>query len=698
MPRNVCRVFAVALVASMVAPVPGAAADAGAPDVSVSIKGPPPRILPEGPRLYPIRKDGRFGYMDRTGRIVAEPQFMDASDFNDGMGRVRAPTGDGEEKHGYVDISGRLVILPRYKMARLFCDGWAAVDGCYIDKTGTKVLEGDFGDFSKGLAANIGHSNPDLVIRDKTGKTVAALETGLATSSRQISEGMVAVIQMARGPEAGGKDRGHWGFANTNGQVVVPCQFFGVGDFGDGLAPVAKDVKPDAAEIRRGPGRIRWGYVNRTGALAIPARFAEAGHFSEGLAAVRDESNQWSYIDQAGAVVLKVDCDEAGQFLGGLARLVCANQWRYIDRSGKTVWDEAKPREQGDVAVIPADATVLASGHVLHDDGLSRKFEMGFVRALRAKGVGAGLLREDAEARRILGVKAYRGAEMIDWSPVLAAYEPDGAAVLGRIGQACGARFVVRTRIQGKGTRRTCDLNVTDVSSGRDVFSGTRQWMYDEQDLEGMAAEVADALVKAGLKTARAPATGPGPGMPGPGPGVVPGTGVPGSGVGPTPGTPTPARGSFDVACLPFEGTVAAETVSQVLAGAMSSQGVPVAPPGVVAASVREKNLTPEDLKAASPEAMATVATQLKVRFVLRGVVRVEDATPVYTATIWDAQQKADLVSVSDLWSSDPGARRLLEVVGRLIAAMRKAGLPARGPAPGFPAPPVPGGAVPPQP
>ena len=38
--------------------------------------------------LFPIVQDGKYGYIDRTGKAVIEPQFDRAEGFEDGMALI----------------------------------------------------------------------------------------------------------------------------------------------------------------------------------------------------------------------------------------------------------------------------------------------------------------------------------------------------------------------------------------------------------------------------------------------------------------------------------------------------------------------------------------------------------------------------------------------------------------------------------
>ena len=100
------------------------------------------------------------------------------------------------------------------------------------------------------------------------------------------SEGLAAVMR-----------DGKWGYINTKGEEVIPCQFpnpyegYIASPFSEGLALVQKDGK--------------WGFVNTEGVEVIPINIdAEAvGKFSEGLAFVYKDNENFFVIDKEGKTV-----------------------------------------------------------------------------------------------------------------------------------------------------------------------------------------------------------------------------------------------------------------------------------------------------------------------------------------------------------------------------------------------------------
>jgi len=57
--------------------------------------------------LFVIKQNGKQGYIDKTGKIVAEPKFDRAYSFSEGLASVWI--GD---KKGYIDKTGKYVWEP----------------------------------------------------------------------------------------------------------------------------------------------------------------------------------------------------------------------------------------------------------------------------------------------------------------------------------------------------------------------------------------------------------------------------------------------------------------------------------------------------------------------------------------------------------------------------------------------------------
>lgn len=135
--------------------------------------------------LAPVSISDKWGYIDKLGEFVIEPQFMNAGDFREGLACVMI--GDNLSfRHisrmgpmGYIDKQGKLVIPAKFDYANPFHCGLAHVwflkekKGGFIDKEGNYVIgprEKSCENFLNNLALEWAHGGWGYI--NKAGKYV----------------------------------------------------------------------------------------------------------------------------------------------------------------------------------------------------------------------------------------------------------------------------------------------------------------------------------------------------------------------------------------------------------------------------------------------------------------------------------------------------------------------------------------------
>ena len=216
--------------------LPGSASSASTSDASST------------PALFPVRQDSLWGYIDRQGRSVMDPQFDRAWRFSGDRALIRK-----NGRYGFIDTTGTVAIKPQYADAWHFSDGVAPVQKDSL----------------------WGFVNP-------TGEIVVAPQFDLAPGV--VEEGAPSDTAFRRA-----RVDGQYGYRNEDGEIVIEPQFEQAWTFSDGRARVMKNG--------------RWGYVNRQGQLVIDPRFARAWDFRGGLARVELADGRLGYIDTTGTLV-----------------------------------------------------------------------------------------------------------------------------------------------------------------------------------------------------------------------------------------------------------------------------------------------------------------------------------------------------------------------------------------------------------
>ena len=94
-----------------------------------------------------VKTGGKWGYIDKTGKVVVEIKYDDAKDFSEGLAAVWKGG-----RYFYIDKTGKKAIKSTFANAESFSNGLAEVnwtivgddtkDVGYIDKTGKIIWKG----------------------------------------------------------------------------------------------------------------------------------------------------------------------------------------------------------------------------------------------------------------------------------------------------------------------------------------------------------------------------------------------------------------------------------------------------------------------------------------------------------------------------------------------------------------------------
>jgi hypothetical protein len=269
-------------------------------------------------KLFPVKIGEEYGYVDRAGKIVINPQFAEAGLFTNGIAIVKSSGKKG--LYGYIEENGKYLIQPQYISATAFSDDLAWT-----------VLE-----------------NGAPIAIDKEGQVKFSLST--AEKVNIFNEGLAAYSLNDEGKEK-------WGFVNSKGETSINPQFAKVGQFSNGLCAVADE-------------NDKWGYIDKTGKIVINYQFAEAHRFSGDYAIVMGgekygtidkngkytvnpqfdfifsdnnklmvmQDDKWGWADLNGKILINPQFTDAYPFYSSkLAAVHSGDKWGFVDKDGKII-------------------------------------------------------------------------------------------------------------------------------------------------------------------------------------------------------------------------------------------------------------------------------------------------------------------------------------------------------------------------
>lgn len=97
--------------------------------------------------LAVVKKDGKFGCINKLGELVIPYAYDGVEPFSDGLAKISEvyyKNGYIHHRHGNIDKTGKLVIPCSYDFAEAFSEGFAKVEDrdkvSYINKVGETIV------------------------------------------------------------------------------------------------------------------------------------------------------------------------------------------------------------------------------------------------------------------------------------------------------------------------------------------------------------------------------------------------------------------------------------------------------------------------------------------------------------------------------------------------------------------------------
>lgn len=302
--------------------------------------------------IIPVQ-NGKYGYVDKKGNYLINPQFDDATFFESGVALVYSGG-----LCGYIDTKGNYVINPVYSDATTFNEGiaWAVKkEGAptAINKKGEILFVMKEADrvysFSEGLARYriVSPYNENSYLYGFVNKKGETVISPTYSDAGDFVEGVAVVAN----------ENGEYGYINKNGELTINYQFKRAESFHNGKAIVYNGsacgtidkkgkyvINPqfgrmfqdeDNYMILLQEGR-QWGWCDGKGKIIINPQFEGIEGFAKNDLAPVKIGEQRGFINREGKIVINPQFDNASFFLDNTYAFVEVNdKWGIIDTDGK---------------------------------------------------------------------------------------------------------------------------------------------------------------------------------------------------------------------------------------------------------------------------------------------------------------------------------------------------------------------------
>lgn len=217
-----------------------------------------------------------WGLADKNGKVLLKPQFVEKSEFQNGLAKVK-----NHNLLGVVNNHGLIVLEANYDKIDFFDKNYIQVT-----KKNKKGLSNEIGEITIPLEYD------ELVDFDST--TVLLHQNNL------------------------------WGLAEKNGKIITTPQYEEIKNFTkDGLVDYEKNGK--------------WGLVTDKGKEIIHAQFDDIAQFNEGGVAAVKQNGKWGFISKAGKVIFSPQYTDFQYLTPNYIKVQQNNLWGLVDSQGKVL-------------------------------------------------------------------------------------------------------------------------------------------------------------------------------------------------------------------------------------------------------------------------------------------------------------------------------------------------------------------------
>ncbi len=302
-----------------------------------------------------VMQDGKWGYIDETGKTTVAPEYDYAANFYEGKALVGKKTEEGAFSLSVLFSDGTIKDLNLTLPAEtLFSDegpidfgwfnGYLSVGETLLDSEGNPVSRmTDYGVltglYSDGLFSATGYDTEGkltIYFLDENGQPVVSFpcekpdgKNGDFTFSdvAEFYNGYAAawVIAPNHAPA--------FAFVNRDGKILFTGSYDKVATISlsgsQGTCPIAS-----GRIVLRHADILKWGAVSIDGSVCVPFQYEEMMSFSEGLAAVKADG-RWGFVNTEGILTIPCIFDEVTPFSSGIALAKEKKDYYILDKNGK---------------------------------------------------------------------------------------------------------------------------------------------------------------------------------------------------------------------------------------------------------------------------------------------------------------------------------------------------------------------------